>query len=96
MESPEKTCYTPLHGHGIDGGLRRSLVKAVIIGTSGHIDLALEIRDRLPQVTFVGIASGSVDEDAREFFVDRLEESFIPFYMITAGCWTVKNPRSPW
>ena len=55
-------------------------MKAVIIGTSGHIDLALEVRDRLPHVSFVGIAPGSADEDAREFFVDRLEKSFIPFY----------------
>ncbi len=55
-------------------------MKAVIIGTSGHIDLALEVRDRLPQVSFVGIAPGSADEDARDFFVDRLERSLIPFY----------------
>jgi predicted dehydrogenase len=55
-------------------------VKAAIIGTSGHIDLALEVRDRLPQVSFVGIAPGSADEDAREFFVDQLEKSMIPFY----------------
>jgi predicted dehydrogenase len=55
-------------------------VKAAIIGTSGHIDLALEVRARLPQLTFVGIAPGSADEDAREFFVDQLEPSLIPFY----------------
>jgi predicted dehydrogenase len=55
-------------------------VKAAIIGTSGHIDLALEVRDRLPQVSFVGVAPGSADEDAREFFVDQLEASMIPFY----------------
>ncbi len=55
-------------------------MKAVIIGTSGHIDLALEVRDRLPQVSFVGIAPGSADEDARDFFVDLLEPSLIPFY----------------
>jgi predicted dehydrogenase len=55
-------------------------VKAAIIGTSGHIDLALGVRDRLPQVSFVGIAPGSADEDAREFFVDQLEKSLIPFY----------------
>jgi predicted dehydrogenase len=55
-------------------------VKAAIIGTSGHIDLALEVRDRLPQVAFVGVAPGSGDEDAREFFVDQLEASMIPFY----------------
>ncbi len=55
-------------------------MKAVIIGTSGHIDLALEVRDRLPQVSFVGIAPGSADEDARDFFVERLEKSLIPFY----------------
>ena len=55
-------------------------VKAAIIGTSGHIDLALEVRDRLPQVTFVGIAPGSADEDTREFFVEQLEPSMIPFY----------------
>jgi predicted dehydrogenase len=55
-------------------------VKAAIIGTSGHIDLALEVRDRLPQVTFVGVAPGSADEDAREFFVDQMEASLIPFY----------------
>ena len=55
-------------------------VKAVIIGTSGHIDLALEVRDRLPQVSFVGVAPGSADEDAREFFVDQMEPSLIPFY----------------
>ncbi len=35
-------------------------VKAAIIGTSGHIDLALEVRDRMPQVTFVGVAPGPV------------------------------------
>jgi predicted dehydrogenase len=55
-------------------------VKAVIIGTSGHIDLALEVRDRMPQVSWVGVAPGSADEDAREFFVDQLEASLIPFY----------------
>jgi len=55
-------------------------VKAAIIGTSGHIDLALEVRDRLPQLSFVGIAPGSADEDAREFYVDQLEPSLIPFY----------------
>jgi len=55
-------------------------VKAVIIGTSGHIDLALEVRDRMPGVAFVGIAPGSADEDAREFFVDQMEASLIPFY----------------
>ncbi len=55
-------------------------MKAAIIGTSGHIDLALEVRDRLPQVTFVGVAPGSADEDAREFFVDQMEASLIPFY----------------
>ncbi len=55
-------------------------MKAVIIGTSGHIDLALEVRDRLPQVSFVGIAPGSADEDTRDFFVERLEKSLIPFY----------------
>ncbi|HET6451101.1 MAG TPA: Gfo/Idh/MocA family oxidoreductase [Spirochaetia bacterium] len=55
-------------------------MKAVIIGTSGHIDLALEVRDRLPQVSFVGVAPGSADEDAREFFVDQMEASLIPFY----------------
>ncbi|HYW84537.1 MAG TPA: Gfo/Idh/MocA family oxidoreductase, partial [Spirochaetia bacterium] len=55
-------------------------MKAAIIGTSGHIDLALEVRDRLPQLSFVGIAPGSADEDAREFYVDQLEPSLIPFY----------------
>ena len=55
-------------------------MKAVIIGTSGHIDLALEVRDRLPQVSFVGVAPGSADEDAREFFIDQMEASLIPFY----------------
>ena len=55
-------------------------MKAVIIGTSGHIDLALEVRDRLPQVSFVGVAPGSADEDAREFFIDQMEPSLIPFY----------------
>jgi len=55
-------------------------VKAVIIGTSGHIDLALEVRDRLPQVSFVGVAPGSADEDTRDFFIQRLEKSFIPYY----------------
>jgi predicted dehydrogenase len=55
-------------------------VKVAIIGTSGHIDLALGVRDRLPDVSFVGLAPGSADEDAREFFVDQLEESLIPWY----------------
>jgi predicted dehydrogenase len=55
-------------------------VKAVIIGTSGHIDLALGVRDRIPQVSFVGIAPGSADEDAREFFVDQMEPSLLPYY----------------
>ncbi len=55
-------------------------MKAAIIGTSGHIDLALEVRDRLPGVSFVGVAPGSADEDAREFFVDQLEASLIPYY----------------
>ncbi len=48
-------------------------MKAVIIGTSGHIDLALAVRDRATTVTFVGIAPGSADEDAKSFFVDQLE-----------------------
>ena len=55
-------------------------MKAAIIGTRGHIDLALEVRDRLPQLNFVGIAPGSADENAREFYVDQLEPSLIPFY----------------
>jgi predicted dehydrogenase len=55
-------------------------MKAAIIGTSGHIDLALGVRDRLPQVKFVGIAPGSTDEDAREFYVDQMEPSLIPYY----------------
>jgi predicted dehydrogenase len=55
-------------------------LKVAIIGTSGHIDLALEVRDRMPGVTFVGIAPGSADEDAREFVVDQMEASLIPFY----------------
>ncbi len=55
-------------------------MKAAIIGTSGHIDLALEVRDRLPQVSFVGLAPGSADEDAREFVVDQMEASLIPYY----------------
>jgi predicted dehydrogenase len=55
-------------------------MKAAIIGTSGHIDLALGVRDRLPQVKFVGIAPGSVDEDAREFYVEQMEPSLIPYY----------------
>jgi predicted dehydrogenase len=55
-------------------------VKAAIIGTSGHIDLALGVRDRLPGVSFVGLAPGSADEDTKEFFVDQLEPSLIPFY----------------
>jgi predicted dehydrogenase len=55
-------------------------MKAVIIGTSGHIDLALGVRDRIPQVSFVGIAPGSADEDAKEFFVDQMEPAFLPFY----------------
>ena len=55
-------------------------MKAAIIGTSGHIDLALEVRDRMPGLAFVGIAPGSADEDAREFVVDQMEASLIPFY----------------
>ena len=55
-------------------------MKVAIIGTSGHIDLALGVRDRLPDVSFVGIAPGSADEDAREFFVDQLEASLMPWY----------------
>lgn len=55
-------------------------MKAVIIGTSGHIDLALSVRDRLPELGFVGIAPGSPDEDARAFFVEQLEPALIPFY----------------
>jgi predicted dehydrogenase len=55
-------------------------VKAVIIGTSGHIDLALSVRDRLPELAFVGIAPGSPDEDARGFFIDQLEPALIPYY----------------
>ena len=55
-------------------------MKAVIIGTSGHIDLALGVRDRATGVSFVGIAPGSADEDARSFFVDQLEASLIPWY----------------
>ena len=38
------------------------------------------MRDRLPQLSFVGVAPGSADEDAREFFVDQMEASLIPFY----------------
>jgi predicted dehydrogenase len=52
----------------------------VIIGTSGHIDLALSVRDRLPEVAFVGIAPGSPDEDARSFFIEQMEAALIPFY----------------
>ncbi|HEY9593828.1 MAG TPA: Gfo/Idh/MocA family oxidoreductase [Spirochaetia bacterium] len=55
-------------------------MKVAIIGTSGHIDLALGVRDRLTGVTFVGVAPGSADEDAREFFVDQLEASLMPWY----------------
>jgi predicted dehydrogenase len=55
-------------------------VRAVIIGTSGHIDLALSVRDRLPELEFVGLAPGSSDENAREFFVDRMEPALIPYY----------------
>ena len=55
-------------------------MKAVIIGTSGHIDLALGVRDRLPQVKYVGIAPGSADEDAKDFYVEQMEPSLIPFY----------------
>jgi predicted dehydrogenase len=55
-------------------------MRAVIIGTSGHIDLALGVRDRLPQLKFVGIAPGSPDEDARGFYVEQMEPSLIPFY----------------
>jgi predicted dehydrogenase len=55
-------------------------MKAVIIGTSGHIDLALGVRDRATEVSFVGIAPGSPDEDARSFFVDQLEAALIPWY----------------
>lgn len=55
-------------------------MKAVIIGTSGHIDLALSVRDRLPELEFVGLAPGSADEPAREFFVDRMEPALIPYY----------------
>ncbi len=55
-------------------------MKAVIIGTSGHIDLALGVRDRATGVSFVGVAPGSPDEDARSFFVDQLEASLIPWY----------------
>jgi predicted dehydrogenase len=55
-------------------------MKAAIIGTSGHIDLALGVRDRLPQVKFVGIAPGSPDEDAREFYIEQMEPSLIPYY----------------
>jgi predicted dehydrogenase len=59
---------------------REATVKAVIIGTSGHIDLALSVRDRLPDLSFVGIAPGSPDEDAREFFIELMEPSLIPYY----------------
>jgi predicted dehydrogenase len=55
-------------------------MKAVIIGTSGHIDLALGVRDRLPQLKYVGIAPGSADEDAKDFYVEQMEPSLIPFY----------------
>jgi len=55
-------------------------MKAVIVGTSGHIDLALGVRDRARGVSFVGIAPGSPDEDAKSFFVDQLEASLIPWY----------------
>lgn len=55
-------------------------MKAVIIGTCGHIDLALSVRDRLPELDFVGVAPGSVNEDTREFFVEQMEPSLIPFY----------------
>jgi predicted dehydrogenase len=55
-------------------------VKAVIIGTSGHIDLALSVRDRLPRLRFVGIAPGSPDEDTKGFFIEQMEPALIPFY----------------
>jgi hypothetical protein len=62
-------------------------MKAAIIGTSGHIDLALGVRDRLPQVKFVGIAPGSSDEDAREFSVDQMEPSLIPYDDDSRAAW---------
>jgi predicted dehydrogenase len=55
-------------------------MKTVIIGTSGHIDLALGVRDRAHGVGFVGIAPGSADEDARAFYVEQLEAALIPWY----------------
>ncbi len=55
-------------------------MKAVIIGTCGHIDLALSVRDRLPELDFVGVAPGSANEDTRDFFVEQMEPSLIPFY----------------
>lgn len=55
-------------------------MKAVIIGTSGHIDLALGVRDRVPEASFVGIAPGSPDEDARSLFVNQMEAALIPWY----------------
>jgi predicted dehydrogenase len=55
-------------------------MKTVIIGTSGHIDLALGVRDRARGVSFVGIAPGSTDDDARAFYVEQLEAALIPWY----------------
>lgn len=55
-------------------------MKTVIIGTSGHIDLALGVRDRARGVSFVGIAPGAPDEDARSFYVEKLEAAAIPWY----------------
>ena len=55
-------------------------MKTVIIGTSGHIDLALGVRDRARGVSFVGIAPGSADEDAKAFYIDQLEAALIPWY----------------
>ncbi len=55
-------------------------MKAAIIGTSGHIDLALSVRDRLPHLRFVGIAPGSPEEDAKDFFIEQMEPALIPYY----------------
>ena len=48
-------------------------MKAVIIGVSGHFDLALSVRDRVPQVRFAAIAPGSDGEDARAVHRSHLE-----------------------
>jgi predicted dehydrogenase len=55
-------------------------VKAVVIGASGHVDLALGVARNNPGVNFVGLAPGSPDEDVSSILIHQKDASEIPWY----------------